>query len=205
PEKPQRSVYYPFAVFSPEWQAIQFGISRNVPVRFMDLPQSIQMAMQAEAEAKAEAEAETDDDSEGDDASDAAETVASAPGVPPVTDESTPEAAAAEILASLNLDPLSHLARAAGYSDSERWWEHMVEHRHDGKDSFVAVLEAMTALREAAIQSSLQQLEPEREARREAHMRQTIRGAQKDGFKRIAVVCGAWHAPVLANMPEPSA
>ena len=32
-----------------------------------------------------------------------------------------------------------------------------------------------------------------REVMREAHMRQGIRAAQKDGFARIAVVCGAWH------------
>jgi hypothetical protein len=31
-------------------------------------------------------------------------------------------------------------------------------------------------------------------------MRQTIRAALKDGFQRIAVVCGAWHAPVLAEL-----
>jgi len=36
-------------------------------------------------------------------------------------------------------------------------------------------------------------------------MRQTIRQAQKEGFDRIAVVCGAWHAPVLAQMPKASA
>ena len=31
PEQPAHSVYYPFAVFSPEWQAIQHGLSRNAP------------------------------------------------------------------------------------------------------------------------------------------------------------------------------
>lgn len=33
-------------------------------------------------------------------------------------------------------------------------------------------------------------------------MRTTIRKAQSEGFQRIAVVCGAWHSPVLANMPR---
>jgi hypothetical protein len=31
-------------------------------------------------------------------------------------------------------------------------------------------------------------------------MRQTLRAAQKEGFARIAVVCGAWHAPALAGL-----
>ena len=190
PEQPRRAAFYPFAIFSPEWQAIQFGLGRQIPVRFMDLPQSIHLGLAAEAEANPPALAASPPaavpppDAPGDD-------VEPAPGPPP----------SAEPGFQLQLDPLSHLARAAGYSDSERWWEHLVEHRREGGDVFAAVLEAMTALREAAIESSLQKFEPEREARREAHMRQTIRAAQKEGFARIAVVCGAWHAPVLAKMP----
>ncbi|WP_254205900.1 DUF5682 family protein [Nocardia alni] len=35
--------------------------------------------------------------------------------------------------------------------------------------------------------------------RREAYMRQTIRKAVKGGARRVAVVCGAWHAPALAG------
>ncbi|MGB7485089.1 MAG: DUF5682 family protein, partial [Phormidesmis sp.] len=44
PDHLQQSAYYPFAVFSPEWQAIQHGLQRSIPVRFMDLPQTHQMA-----------------------------------------------------------------------------------------------------------------------------------------------------------------
>src|SRR5215207_8602123 len=40
-------------------------------------------------------------------------------------------------------------------------------------------------------------LEELSEARREAHMRQMIRSALRRGRRRVAVVCGAWHAPVL--------
>ena len=43
-----------------------------------------------------------------------------------------------------------------------------------------------------------------REARREAYMRQKIREALKRGRERVAVVCGAWHAPVL-RWPLPPA
>jgi len=61
PEEPRRAVHYPFAVFSPEWQAIQYGLARKVPVRFIDLPQAIQLA-QADEEmlgASARGECET--------------------------------------------------------------------------------------------------------------------------------------------------
>ncbi len=192
PEKPQRSVFYPFAVFSPEWQAIQFGMTRQIPLQFMDLPQGIQMGLMAEEEAKAAVVAPTDVQP-----SEAPLNNTGELDVPPAE-----EAPSLQALPSAFVhDPLTYLAQAAGYSDSERWWEQMVEQRQDGKDIFTAVLEAMTALREAAIPSCLQTLEPEREARREAHMRQTIRAAQKQDYQRIAVICGAWHAPALANMP----
>ncbi len=208
PERPQRSVYYPFAVFSPEWQAIQYGMTRKVPVRFMDLPQSIQMAVRKEEEEKFKAVIEAKL-AEQQAAGEQVETEADAEGV----DEEASEGADGEEIEvgeketpsqeeDLRRDPLSYLAQAAGYSDSERWWEHMMEHRREGDDIFAAILEAMTALREASLPSSLQRLEPEREKQREAWMRQTIRAAQKEGFQRIAVVCGAWHAPALATMPS---
>src|SRR5687767_681861 len=47
-DEPQRAVFYPFASFSPEWQAIRFGVARKVPVRFMDLPVGHRQAMKTE-------------------------------------------------------------------------------------------------------------------------------------------------------------
>jgi Family of unknown function (DUF5682) len=166
-DQPRASAYYPFAAFSPEWQAIGFALENKVPVRFMDLPQTHQLlAEESESDSDSESESELEGEVE--------------------LPESEPRR-----------DPLRWLAEAAGFSDGERWWEHMVEHRRDGTDLFAAILEAMTALRDEF---------PEppnlREARREAHMRQTIRKAQAEGFRKIAVVCGAWHAPALVSRPD---
>jgi hypothetical protein len=156
PEAPGRAVFYPFAEFSPEWQAIRFGLRRGIPVRFMDLPQSYRLSGD---EAAADADGE---EGEGDRA---------------------------------RLDPIGALAQAAGYSDGELWWEHQIERRQNAVGLFQAILEAMRALRETAPPAD----DPE-EARREAFMRQTLRAAGKEGFARIAVVCGAWHAPVLEDL-----
>jgi len=38
PEEPAHSVFYPFARYSPEWQAIQYSTAHNIPLRWMDLP-----------------------------------------------------------------------------------------------------------------------------------------------------------------------
>lgn len=99
----------------------------------------------------------------------------------------------------LHLDPLGALARAAGYRDGERWWERMVEQRQEGADLFTAILEAMAALRQASPPSG----DP-LEALREAAMRQAIRLALEAGGGPVAVVCGAWHAPALTQLPPAS-
>ena len=41
PKNFNQASYYPFASFSPEWQAIQYGLELGIPVRFMDLPMSM--------------------------------------------------------------------------------------------------------------------------------------------------------------------
>jgi hypothetical protein len=37
-DNPSRAAFWPFAVFSPEWQAMRWAAERGVPVRFFDLP-----------------------------------------------------------------------------------------------------------------------------------------------------------------------
>jgi hypothetical protein len=159
PSAPQRAVFYPFAEFSPEWQALRHAAEHGVDVRFCDLPQSQRFALRA---------------------ADAA-------------DASAPE----EPRADLHTDPLRWLADAAGYGDTETWWDHLVEQRSSSLDLFAAIAEMMTALRDAA-----GPVVDDIEAKREAYMRTTIRQAVKEGRERIAVVCGAWHVPALAVQPS---
>src|SRR5262249_57847662 len=45
------------------------------------------------------------------------------------------------------VDALGLLAGAAGYDDAERWWDDVIEHRRDGVPPFVAIGEAMAAVR----------------------------------------------------------
>src|SRR5262245_18856468 len=47
PDAPLSAVYYPFASFSPEWQAIRWALNRKAPVRFIDLPQSLRPRREA--------------------------------------------------------------------------------------------------------------------------------------------------------------
>ncbi|MGW6422864.1 DUF5682 family protein [Nocardia sp. NPDC055053] len=168
PDSPARAAFWPFAVFSPEWQAMRYGVDHTVPVRFCDLPAANVLA--------------AEDESRGD-----------------------------------RTDPLAALASAAGYDDAERWWDAVVESVPDSA-AFDAITEAMAALREDAIQHAPASdtdfpedpaiaplVVDQHTLRREAHMRQVMRQTLKDGAKRLAVVCGAWHAPALAGALGPAA
>lgn len=48
-EEPQNAVFYPFTDFSPEWQAIRFGLQHKIPVRLMDMPLVHQLLPSAHA------------------------------------------------------------------------------------------------------------------------------------------------------------
>ncbi|NEW40367.1 hypothetical protein GV792_11515 [Nocardia cyriacigeorgica] len=168
PDAPTRAAFWPFALFSPEWQALRYAAEHAVPVHFCDLPATAVLALDAE------------------------------PGD--------------------SVDPLAELAEAAGYDDAERWWDAVVESTTD-TDTFDALTEAMGALRDIGgpdagdngsgggpgPQHQAVHVVDARTLRREAYMRQTIRKALKEGAQRVAIVCGAWHAPALREPLGPAA
>ena len=189
-DAPQVAAFWPFAVFSPEWQAVRWATDHGVPIRFCDLPAAVTLADRPEDPPPSDVDEAAPSDS--DDAAPSA-----VDDLPPSDVDSIPEPAA------VREDPLALLASAAGYDDPERWWEDLVESRRDGAGPFDAITEAMAELRAAAPpQDPARQLH---EDRREAHMRTVLRAATKAGHERIAVVCGAWHAPALSGPLPPAA
>ncbi|MGW0593372.1 DUF5682 family protein [Streptosporangium sp. NPDC002607] len=166
PGEPSTAAFWPFAVFSPEWQALRHAVGAGIPVRFCDLPAAHSLASRPGATGDAGPRPGEEPDT----------------GVPGFHRETADDA--------VQVDPIGALARAAGYDDPERWWEDAVEHR--GDTPFHMIAQAVEAVREGHVAD-------EYEARREAFMRRTIRRAIRDGFERIAVVCGAWHVPALAG------
>jgi Family of unknown function (DUF5682) len=167
--EPRRAAYFPLAVFSPEWQALAWAAENNVPARFMDLPQSHQLALDSASEIEAQKGEE--------------EKKARVDGTP----DADPDSA----LPTWRTDPLALMAEAAGYADHELWWEDQIERRADATGLFAAIHEAMCGIRAEFPDLRAKDLE------REAYMRKTIRAVAKEGFANVAVVCGAWHAPVL--------
>lgn len=50
PDVPQNAVFYPFADFSPEWQALRYALREKVALRFFDLPLAHSLAFTTEEE-----------------------------------------------------------------------------------------------------------------------------------------------------------
>lgn len=216
-DDPQLAVFHPFAEFSPEWQAMRWAVEHAVPVRFIDVPAGASLAWQAQERARrggaadtaaGEGSGEAHSGTENDaghpaaadpapaaPADDAARAAAAQEAVDAAADGSAAAPLAEPAAPARHRDPLDWLAQAAGYADGESWWNHMVEERGDGADLFEAIGAAMTELREQAGLDT--GLDARQEALREAHMRAGVREAVKQGHRRIAVVCGAWHVPAL--------
>ncbi|MGW6095465.1 DUF5682 family protein [Streptomyces sp. NPDC055157] len=170
-DDPGRAAFWPLAEFSPEWVAIRWALHHDVPVRFIDLPAAHSLAMTDSPAPGADHDHDRGQAGDGD--------AAGAVAAPPI-------------------DPIGVLAEAAGYDDSERWWEDVVEHRApdgrlvDPRAPFAALGEAMTALREVYGDGG-----HPRDAVREAYMRIQLRAARKEFGDDVVVVCGAWHVPAL--------
>jgi hypothetical protein len=173
-DRAEQGVFFPLAEFSPEWQCLKYAHAQSIPIQPIDLPIANRIAVE---DAMATAESLRTESPH----------VASSP------ENDGPRQPATDPPETYRGDPIGRLAAAAGCTDGEQWWEHQVERCEQTDGLFGVILEAMTLLRES--QGEVRRID----LMREAHMRQSIRRLIHDGATRIAVVCGAWHAPVLTE------
>ncbi|MEV0202891.1 DUF5682 family protein [Nonomuraea sp. NPDC050691] len=122
PGTPSSAAFWPFARFSPEWQAIVYAAEHGVPVRFCDLPAAHTLADPAPGPRDSDHDRGRGGGADG-----------------------GHEVAPLEV----RVDPIAALASAAGYDDPERWWEDVVEHR--GDTPFEVIAEAMAAVRQGYV------------------------------------------------------
>ncbi|MFE3541873.1 DUF5682 family protein [Nocardia sp. NPDC059177] len=191
PDSPARAAFWPFAVFSPEWQAMRYGVDHAVPVRFCDLPASQVLAA---------------DEADRGDRTDPLGTLAAAAGYDDAERwwdavvESVPDSTAfdaiTEAMSALREDHLGAPGPAPGDGEASEQAVMVdvpfaVGGDGDGSGSATAGFAPLVV--------------DQHTLRREAHMRQTMRQVLKGGARRLAVVCGAWHAPALAGPLGPAA
>ena len=191
----QRSTF-PFAEYSPEWVALKYAAHHAIEVRMIDAPLGVQCL-----ERRCTHSSDDTPRHAGDVTTHGSDTVRDE--IPTsLSDELTQ---AQEILAN----PLAYLALREGYLNERDWWNQWVERPAAHISLFSRLESQMTELR-AYTESLYDRLSDApkylaclesadhraRELRREAYMRLKIREASRR-FKRVAVVCGAWHVPAL--------
>jgi len=124
-DDPAQAVFWPFAVFSPEYQAACWAIRNEVPVRFIDLP--VRWRMKETAQSSDEEDSGNADEPQ---------------------DEADPDERG---ISTIERDPIGALAQAAGYEDGESWWSDVIEENPEPGPVFAAVADAMAALRENVV------------------------------------------------------
>ena len=120
PKDLSQAAYFPFAEFSPEWQAMRFSFQQKIPSRFMDLPHGIHFALDNMAKAKIQLDMEVMVEKD-----------------PVLSDEKR----------LMQKDPMAYAAKASGYTDSERWWEAMFERTENTEEIFPAITELIGNMR----------------------------------------------------------
>jgi hypothetical protein len=173
---PVRTLVYPFARYSPEYQAICWAHTNRVKVEFFDLPSAIFLGLQdLEIDRANKERHETNEPAE--DRTEQPQPL----GVP-------------EPSRSL----YQQIADLAGERDYDTYWERYFEH-NPAPDSYGgAIMELGQALRE------LEEDEPRWRAEnlvREAYMRRRVEETIAAGYKpnKIAAVVGAFHGSVLTG------
>jgi hypothetical protein len=176
PGEPSKAAFWPFASFSPEWQAITYAVGAGVEVRFCDLPAAVSLALEADLVRRdpigelAEAAGYDDPERWWED----------------LVEHQTGDGGRNRGRGRVGVGS----ANGAGLGGADAA-DDGIEH---GGGTLDVVAAAMTAVREGHVPEGT-------EALREAHMRMVIRKAMRDGHRVIAVVCGAWHLPALTSLP----
>ena len=183
---PVRTLIYPLARYSPEFQAMCWANEHDAAVDFIDLPSDVFLALQ-------DIEAERREVLRRKRAEAAAEEAATPPeesAAPPAPEEPQP---------GRRVDVYERYAERAGEADYETYWERHFEHNLSDDAYRLAAYEFGASLRE---------LEDDDRPRwraenlvREAFMRRKIAAAIDGGTRpeKIVAVVGAFHAPVLTG------
>ncbi len=170
-ELPARSLVYPVARYSPEYQAARWAAEHKALCRFIDLPGDVFLALGEMAEKAGREKAAVGEGAGG--------------------GEET-----SEVVEENRASIYEYFAKASGEPDYESWWERRFEH-DTGEDSYrMAAYEFGSGLRavgERARRNVAENLV------REAWMRREVERVVAEGIaaEKIVVVCGAYHAPEL--------
>ncbi|WP_058304142.1 DUF5682 family protein [Gorillibacterium timonense] len=188
---PVRTLLYPFAEYSPEYQALKWAAQNGSHAEFIDLPTDISLALMErrrtvvadaieDLDPAAKADGSEEEEGEGGDA---------------------PSRLAERGFASLQRNLYDRIAELSGEPDYESYWERCFEHQLQPGSYQSAILHYSSEMRDLTEEDE-RKLAPQESAYneiREAFMRRRIEAAVTAGHlpERIVVVSGAHHTPAL--------
>lgn len=186
---PVRTLVYPFASYSPEYQALMWAKENKVDAHFFDLPSDVFLALQKPARSILEELDAAPDDSENPPEN------ADVDQSTPATEPDEPEV---EQAPPSRISIYQEIAKLSGELDYDTYWERNFEHNQADASYRLAAFELGIGLRD------LQQSQGRDDAEnlvREAYMRRRIAEYTSAGIPPEKIVCvvGAYHAPVLTD------
>ncbi|MCY9591976.1 hypothetical protein PC41400_09570 [Paenibacillus chitinolyticus] len=178
-ELPVRTLIYPFASYSPEYEAFRWAKQHGIHAEFMDLPSTISLTLYENrkgAGRKAKAEA-----------------VQAGEGKNETSDRAS--------YVQLQNKMYEQITELSGEPDYEAYWERYFEHC-TSKEAYREAIDHYSIQMRALMEEAEQSLAPEEAAYneiREAYMRRKIEETIRSGHapEKIVVVTGAHHASAL--------
>ena len=195
---PVRTLIYPLAEYSPEYQAMLWAQEKRKKVELIDLPSDVFLALGAVSPMNEEV-------SEGDGGGPATDAELKGESGAADDDEQEDEDDEAELALELQEPKRRSLyerfAERAGEPDYDTFWERNFEHNTAPESYRLAALELGRGLREQEEDAPRWIAE---NLVRESYMRRRIREVIAHGIKpeKIVAVVGAYHAPVLGSELE---
>lgn len=198
-EAPVRTILYPFAVYSPEYQAALWARENHCACHFMDLPSGVMLALdEAEREEALARMAQEDGIREEE-----------AVGL---TAEELPEDEAEEEADGLTMaDVYEYLDKVCGEDSHETFWEHVLEQAENEEayregaalfgENIRSLSESTQGGSDNGKEKGFSWTRTERNRLRETYMKRKIEEAIGSGIapEKIVAVTGAYHVKGLAQ------
>ena len=193
---PVRTLVYPFARYSPEYQALVWAKENKVKTEFIDLPSDVFLALQRDAAVRQSDDLEVESDGAGGDDTTSTDNDDESPDT---EEEATPKVSWLE-----QTSLYSRIAEESGELDYDSYWERNFEHNTTEGSYRESTFELGRGLRDLEAGSRSDWAET---LVREAFMRRKIKAAIDRGIRpeKIVAIVGAYHAPVLTSEYEPMA
>ncbi|WP_010251113.1 DUF5682 family protein [Acetivibrio cellulolyticus] len=191
-ELPVRTLLYPFAEYSPEYQAFVWSKKNNAHAEFIDLPSDVFINLEYSNKDR--------DKTDGTVKSGDGETIESKEeaDLNKIEKGSDSESEAVYATTIKNKSVYEKWALMAGDDDHDTYWERNFEHNLN-KDAYrLAVFEFGKSIRQLSHDN---RFEEAKNLVREAYMRKRIQDTIKSGHKpeKVVVVTGAYHSTALGG------